>query len=451
MGDLSRNHPPRALLLSHSDHSSPQAAYSLERKATSKPSHHDYPDAFHSQHARYAAQDQLSHVPPRFDQGIMAYPTNVAPAHNSPYNMALMVASLPSLPNQGIPYPPSHPAMQHGHTAYPSHPSHIYAAQQIPQTPPYHQAYHTIPYPPVGPQTYPSYQPHVYNAYSVYTPQPNAVYPPDTLSSYPHHMQDTNQGFANNSENSNSVARFNYAGSSSTPYGPPAERHMDTRASYLQRGLPSAVVSSAGNATYSTSLDYSRQSYMPIGPPRKPRQSGHALWVGNLPPGATVTDLKDHFSRGATKDIESLKLISKSNCAFVNYRTHAACIAAMDRFLDSRFHGVRLVCRLRRTSVGKSSSVSPSIESPSDGQLNEGHSETENATTDSLPDQNSNRYFILKSLTLHDLEISTQTGTWTTQPHNEDALNDAFKVSMESQVCPQQALTNAPRPPKTST
>ncbi|KAJ4344455.1 uncharacterized protein N0V89_012197 [Didymosphaeria variabile] len=65
-------------------------------------------------------------------------------------------------------------------------------------------------------------------------------------------------------------------------------------------------------------------SSIPRGPPRKPKQSGHALWVGNLPPGTTVIALKDHFSRDATKDIESLFLISKSNCAFVNYRTETS-------------------------------------------------------------------------------------------------------------------------------
>ena len=75
-------------------------------------------------------------------------------------------------------------------------------------------------------------------------------------------------------------------------------------------------------------------SSIPRGPPRKPKQSGHALWVGNLPPGTTIVALKDHFSRDATKDIESLFLISKSNCAFVNYRTEASCTAAMHRFHD---------------------------------------------------------------------------------------------------------------------
>src|SRR6201996_5238392 len=92
------------------------------------------------------------------------------------------------------------------------------------------------------------------------------------------------------------------------------------------------------------------------GPPRKPKQSGHALWVGNLPPATHIIDLKDHFAREATEDIESVFLISKSNCAFVNYKTEASCAAAMTRFHDSRFQGVRLVCRLRR---GSASTVGP--------------------------------------------------------------------------------------------
>src|SRR3978361_1875901 len=92
------------------------------------------------------------------------------------------------------------------------------------------------------------------------------------------------------------------------------------------------------------------------GPPRKPKQSGHALWVGNLPPATHIIDLKDHFSRDAIDDIESVFLISKSNCAFVNYKAEASCAAAMTRFHDSRFQGVRLVCRLRR---GRASTATP--------------------------------------------------------------------------------------------
>jgi hypothetical protein len=41
----------------------------------------------------------------------------------------------------------------------------------------------------------------------------------------------------------------------------------------------------------------------------------------------------------------------------------------------------------------------------------------------------SNRYFILKSLTVEDLGISRQSGIWATQTHNEENLNRAFEVS----------------------
>jgi hypothetical protein len=40
-----------------------------------------------------------------------------------------------------------------------------------------------------------------------------------------------------------------------------------------------------------------------------------------------------------------------------------------------------------------------------------------------------NKYFIVKSLTLQDLELSVRNGIWATQSHNEDVLNKAFRVS----------------------
>ena len=192
----------------------------------------------------------------------------------------------------------------------------------------------------------------------------------------------------------------------------------------------------------------------PRGPPRKPKQSGHALWVGNLPPTANVGDLKDHFSKDATKDIESLFLISKSNCAFVNYRSEAACQAAVNRFHDSRFQGVRLVCRLRKgaaagstltlsavdmpktPSSAESQSNSPAIpEEPTSptivGSTPVLASTTPQTTVYPSTTNSSNRvqdkYFIVKSLTVQDLEASVHNGIWATQSHNEEVLNRAFE------------------------
>jgi hypothetical protein len=195
---------------------------------------------------------------------------------------------------------------------------------------------------------------------------------------------------------------------------------------------------------------------LPRGPPRKPKQSGHALWVGNLPPAATVTDLKDHFSRDATSDIQSLFLISKSNCAFVNYKSEAACVAAMNRFHDSRFHGVRLVCRLRRGSAGMTS-ASPNIEA---SKAASDHNTAQKIAKASISDDESpdpiivggastapaevdnsvanasapatkvpEKFFIVKSLTLQDLEASVRNGIWATQSHNESTLNEAFSAA----------------------
>lgn len=39
------------------------------------------------------------------------------------------------------------------------------------------------------------------------------------------------------------------------------------------------------------------------------------------------------------------------------------------------------------------------------------------------------KYFVVKSLTLEDLELSARNGVWATQGHNEEALNKAFEVS----------------------
>ncbi|KAF2141686.1 uncharacterized protein K452DRAFT_32246 [Aplosporella prunicola CBS 121167] len=208
-------------------------------------------------------------------------------------------------------------------------------------------------------------------------------------------------------------------------------------------GAPAAL--GTGPALYAFGSDASLTA-IPRGPPRKPKQSGHALWVGNLPPGTTVVDLKDHFSRDATKDIESLFLISKSNCAFVNYRTEASCTAAMHRFHDSRFHGVRLVCRLRRSaapasgvptgpsamSVPRQSNASPEV-TPVNLDEENGIERGEPPAVDGLDKRHDSvtkvaeKFFIVKSLTLQDLELSVRNGTWATQAHNEQALNEAYE------------------------
>ena len=151
--------------------------------------------------------------------------------------------------------------------------------------------------------------------------------------------------------------------------------------------------------------------------------------MGNLPPGANVVDLKDHFSQDATDDIESVFLISKSNCAFVNYRSSATCAAALARFHDSRFQGVRLVCRLRKGVSVPGAGPRVGSETPL-GDESPPVIPEPNVPAPSRDEPRSlDRYFVVKSLTVEDLELSEKSGIWATQTHNETHLNHAFETT----------------------
>ncbi|TGJ81050.1 hypothetical protein E0Z10_g7719 [Xylaria hypoxylon] len=183
------------------------------------------------------------------------------------------------------------------------------------------------------------------------------------------------------------------------------------------------------------------------GPPRKPSQSGHAIWIGNLPPQTELMSLVYHICRETT-GLESLFLISKSNCAFANFRDETSCIAAQQKLHDSKFQSVRLVSRLRKSTVEGTSgqtaptgpaAISPAVQSVSSDLTS---SSPLSKSTDSLPIQEAgartkgtpvangiqqkDKFFILKSLTVEDLDLSIQNGVWATQSHNEEGLNDAF-------------------------
>ncbi|OAP61809.1 hypothetical protein AYL99_04012 [Fonsecaea erecta] len=208
--------------------------------------------------------------------------------------------------------------------------------------------------------------------------------------------------------------------------------------SLAQSQTPSMYSRSSSQVRRSSS-NSSLQTSVLRGPPRKPRQSGHALWVGNLPPATHIIDLKDHFARDATDDIESVFLISKSNCAFVNYKTEASCAAAMARFHDSRFQGVRLVCRLRRGSSSTATSSPGVTQQPTtsaegvtdvDGAVKETTIVDGTITAEPEPTEKvKERFFVVKSLTVEDLERSVVSGLWATQAHNEAVLNSAYRTS----------------------
>lgn len=183
------------------------------------------------------------------------------------------------------------------------------------------------------------------------------------------------------------------------------------------------------------------------GPPRKPRQSGHAIWVGNLPPQTDLMSLVHHVCKEAP-GLESLFLISKSNCAFANFKDEDTCMAAQHKLHDSKFQSVRLVSRLRKSTVEGATGVTAptgpavvmnlaskneqSLDLPSDvgssSPAVEQVTQLQPSPLGEVETAQKDKFFILKSLTVEDLELSVRTGIWATQSHNEESLNHAFKT-----------------------
>lgn len=146
------------------------------------------------------------------------------------------------------------------------------------------------------------------------------------------------------------------------------------------------------------------------------------------------------------KGLESLFLISKSNCAFANFKDEGSCLAAQQRLHESKFQSVRLVSRLRKSTVegatgvtaptgpGSSGAQTSTPSETASGEAVQGSSGTAGAAGVGAGAEaalQKDKFFILKSLTVEDLELSVRTGIWATQSHNEDTLNKAFKASKE--------------------
>ena len=154
-----------------------------------------------------------------------------------------------------------------------------------------------------------------------------------------------------------------------------------------------------------------------------------------------------------TGGLESLFLISKSNCAFANFKDEEACALAQQQIHDSQFQAVKLVSRLRKNNTSDSAATPTSPTGPASaaspistrGTDDSGNSvaETDISSPTSVQSPQNNpaivrdpnqqdRFFILKSLTVEDLELSVTTGIWATQSHNEETLNNAFQVRSRS-------------------
>ncbi|RGP79076.1 hypothetical protein FLONG3_2758 [Fusarium longipes] len=365
---------------------------------------------------------------------------------SGPYNMASMANALPSMGFRPGQYPPTtqqrmnpagSPPMMQNMSQFPGHPAIPVAGQGYylqPQMAPY----------------YGNQMPQAQRQNMGYYPNQMMMGPQQSTYYYPPGPQYQ----APTQPLPNGMVSGHYVGGGPMPNEPTV---MPQRSEYgafhpqpFKQGQGRAGRQSLTKAELKRTSDGSererRQSGV-RGPPRKPRQSGHAIWIGNLPPQTDLMKLVQHVCK-ETSGLESLFLISKSNCAFANFKDEETCSAAQQKLHDSKFQSVRLVSRLRKSTVegaaGVTAPTGPSVATtgpktdlvPDNMQAK---SETPIPTVeptvplkpsvsgDALPQKD--KFFILKSLTVEDLELSVNTGIWATQSHNEEALNNAFKVA----------------------
>ncbi|KAG1905113.1 YT521-B-like domain-containing protein [Suillus fuscotomentosus] len=248
--------------------------------------------------------------------------------------------------------------------------------------------------------------------------------------------------------------------------------------------------------------------------PHHPNPPSHksewVMWIGNVPGGTTHDELWRFLKRPPVDDdsfesedngISSIFLISRSNCAFVNFNTEEHLRRAIVQFNGQHLHpherrGPRLVCRVRRkeddlragvggqrgvgmhtryireqsqqgqmdnqvtpseddrsSSTGRRSSLSSESGNPlavaapqsmdeeaarahqgsQPGDSVKAQSNSSYASTNSsfLSRHFPKRFFILKSLTQFDLDLSVKNGLWATQKHNEAILDQAYRTSSD--------------------
>ncbi|EAU85874.2 hypothetical protein CC1G_02897 [Coprinopsis cinerea okayama7 len=272
--------------------------------------------------------------------------------------------------------------------------------------------------------------------------------------------------------------------SASQPGSPPLTA---SRSSIAGRDSPS----SSGQPS-TTSKPVVRREWHPRPPAHR---SPWAMWVGNVPSDATQEELWRFFTNPpetgnahATLNagVESIFLIGRSNCAFINYSSESSVSSAIQTFNGKRLRPndpqcPMLVCKIRRSADDLKSGVGGQrgiglhkqwIQSQrmqkcqasgsSDIEASEGNSGsdadhfpnvlgsvsissgdrrkgTHSSSSDSHASTTSSflaeyfptRFFILKSLSEDDLALSVKNGLWATQKHNELLLDQAFRTAKD--------------------
>ncbi|KAM0756608.1 hypothetical protein T439DRAFT_321311 [Meredithblackwellia eburnea MCA 4105] len=304
-----------------------------------------------------------------------------------------------------------------------------------------------------------------------------------------------------------------FTGTTMQALGPPSTI-ATLVASGKSTSLPASFIPSASLPAPSTkslpqtlSPGKARGAVLKSGLPAVPNRSPWAMWVGNIPSDATIEELWRFFGSrrqavsgempvGAmegSSGVESIHIISRSNCCFINYISEDTLLEAirLTNGASIRPHDRRckpLLCRKRmmeddaRSGVGAQRSqglhrdhvkslrkatrtvdgmiptvgttfveaaenehlvhsmvepMSQSLEAVGSGSGNddddgnEEQSSGKSTTSSFFARWYPKRFFVLKAHSNHDLEDSVKSGLWRTQAHNEVVLDQAFRTCRE--------------------
>ncbi|KAI5474526.1 YT521-B-like splicing factor [Pseudohyphozyma bogoriensis] len=244
------------------------------------------------------------------------------------------------------------------------------------------------------------------------------------------------------------------------PYIPPAEAGL-ARGQLAQAKFHDAVFDREAGGYHAVPGERRKGSRSAL--PKPPAHSQWALWVGNVPSDATHTELWQFFiSRpvpavnptyahlrpedvGVDVDlqvtgVESIHLINRSNCAFVNYASdihlqhsiavsHGVSLRPFDPRCAQRTGGLHHAFLAKKQAeekdVGVGGGVRPHRHSTASSG---GHSLSTASTTSSFLGRHfPKRFFVLKSHNEDDLQLSVERGVWATQTHNEPVLDQAYR------------------------
>ncbi|KAJ3290666.1 hypothetical protein HDU79_003079 [Rhizoclosmatium sp. JEL0117] len=155
-------------------------------------------------------------------------------------------------------------------------------------------------------------------------------------------------------------------------------------------------------------------------------RSARVVWVGNLPPMVDDRAIRAFFLSVGAFDITALNHIKKNQTVFIQLGSSLQVPEFIRLFNGCFFADHQILCSAGNPPHISSSTKqaptpvyvpSPVILVPLEIQQQDLYPQTVN-----IPD----RFFIMKSFTEKDIQISQKRNMWSTLPRNEEKLNDAF-------------------------